>query len=643
MSQSRRLLLTLCLGVAVSALAAPAAVSAPPPQPGQQQEQRHGTIGSGGPEALAGRYVVALDGQPALGAAASATVRAEAQALTGEHGGTVGRVYSAALRGFALRASQAEAARIAAAPGVASVSEDALAHAADEQPNPPSWGLDRIDGTQDNTYTYANSGEGVTAYVIDSGVDLDHPDFEDRARSGYDFSDNDSDASDCQGHGTHVAGTVAGKQYGVAKKADVVSVRVLNCQGTAPWSTVISGIDWVARNAAEPAVVNISISGGTNTETNQALQNLVRNTGIPVAVAAGNENRDACQNSPAAAPEALTVGSVDSSLRRASNSNYGTCLDLFSTGVGITSAANGGGSRQDSGTSMASPHVAGAAAQYLAANPSATSQQIRDAMVQAAADGTVTNPGSGSPNRLLDTADLIPTDPPGNPVADFTSQCPADSSTCTFDGTASTDPDGTVASYAWDFGDGRKGTGERPTHTYASAGTYQVKLTVTDNDGKTGSVTKNVTAGGPPPTADLVNGGFENGTEGWHEDATIVTTSTRARPHTGRGYAWMMGYGRTATENLEQRDITVPAGGATLSLWLHVTTAERGTTVYDTLAVKVDGTTVATYSNTNATSDYVRKTVDLSAYQGRSVTLSFTGKEDANLATTFLLDDIAFG
>ncbi|MCK1797403.1 S8 family peptidase [Streptomyces sp. XM4193] len=386
------LVLSLGGGVAMAGAAEPGAAE--------------GTIrGAEAPGAVEGQYIVSLKGEAAAKSSVRTAVNSQAKSLVSVHGGDVEQVYSAAFRGFSVSATEAQAKKLAADPNVAYVEADGVAKISGTQPSPPSWGLDRVDGAADSSYTYPNEGAGVTAYVLDTGIDMTHPDFGGRATSGYDFIDNDADASDCQGHGTHVAGTVGGASFGVAKGVNLVSVRVLDCGGSGQWSQVIAGIDWVAQNASGPSIGNMSLGGGANDSVDAAVQGAI-NAGVQMAVAAGNNNSDACGSSPARVPAAVTLGSTDQGDGRSSFSNYGTCVDLFAPGGQINSTANGGGSQIMSGTSMASPHAAGAGAIYLSANPSATPQQVADALVGNAQSGVVGNPGAGSPNLLLNVSNL---------------------------------------------------------------------------------------------------------------------------------------------------------------------------------------------------------------------------------------------
>jgi subtilisin family serine protease len=355
---------------------------------------------AGAPNAVQGSYIVTLDESAADSDSSSG------KAVAARYGAKIKKTYTAALNGYAVELSEAQAKRLAADPAVASVVQDRVFTISGTQPSPPSWGLDRIDQRAlplNRSYTYPEpGGEGVTAYVIDTGVRISHSDFGGRAANGYDAIDNDNVAQDGHGHGTHVAGTVGGSAYGVAKKARIVGVRVLNNQGSGTTAQVVAGIDWVTRNAVKPAVANMSLGGGADSALDTAVRNSIA-AGITYAVAAGNDNSNASNYSPARVPEAITVGSTTNSDARSSFSNYGSVVDVFAPGSSITSAWNSGDSATNtiSGTSMAAPHVAGAAALYLANNRSATPAQVSSALATAATSGVVGNPGTGSPNRLL--------------------------------------------------------------------------------------------------------------------------------------------------------------------------------------------------------------------------------------------------
>jgi subtilisin family serine protease len=351
-----------------------------------------------------GRYIVVLKDKKA----APAKVKAAATALTRESGGNVRSVFTHALKGYSASMTDRQAKHVEAESDVAYVSPVHRFTATDTQANPPSWGLDRIDqvGPKLNqSYQYSGTGAGVTAYVIDSGIDISHADFGGRASYGYNFvgapSEEGTVANDCDGHGTHVAGTVGGTQYGVAKGVNLVAVRVLDCEGLGTSEDVIQGIDWVTANAAKPAVANMSLGGPKDLAINEAVSRSVAG-GVTYAVAAGNESADACDSSPASAAQAIGVGATDNLDVRAWFSNYGKCTTIYAPGVNIVSAAAGTaqGTLTASGTSMASPHVAGAAALLLQADPSLTPKQVRDRLVTGAIAGPVFDT-KGSVDRLL--------------------------------------------------------------------------------------------------------------------------------------------------------------------------------------------------------------------------------------------------
>ncbi|MCH6232450.1 S8 family peptidase [Cognataquiflexum rubidum] len=316
----------------------------------------------------------------------------------------VDHVYGSLLTGFSATLSPQQVSALRADPSVQLVEEDGIAYAfADITQSPATWGIDRIDQAArplSNSYTYSQTGEGVKVYILDTGIKYDHVEFTGRTQQGYSgYSDN---GSDLNGHGTHVAGTVGGTVYGVAKKATLVSVKVLGNTGSGSWSTIIAGMDWVVANkGTSPAVVNMSLGGsGSSSTINDAVARLY-NANVAVIVAAGNSNLDASGFTPANAPNAYAVGSSTNTDARSSFSNFGTTVKVFAPGSSITSAWYTGTTATStiSGTSMASPHVAGAAALLLQTNPSATAQQIYDLISANATKGVITS--ASSPNNHL--------------------------------------------------------------------------------------------------------------------------------------------------------------------------------------------------------------------------------------------------
>ncbi|MFC3990400.1 S8 family peptidase [Actinoplanes siamensis] len=356
-------------------------------------------IGAGSPEAVPGRYIVTLKD------------RGTGPGVRSLGAGTLVHTFRT-IPGFAARMTAAQARRLAADPAVRSVEQDRRIRIATQKN--PTWGLDRIDqrtARLSRTYTQTADGSSVHAYVIDTGIRITHREFGGRASYGYDFTDGDSDADDCNGHGTHVAGTIGGAHYGVAKKVRLVAVRVLDCGGSGDLSDVIDGVDWVTRNAVKPAVANMSMGGAPSPSLEYAVRQSIA-SGVSYVVAAGNENENAVWSSPADVDEAITVAATDSRDRRAAFSNYGSAVDIFAPGVGIKSSVSDSNTATAvySGTSMATPHVAGAAALLLDGNPSLTPSQVRNRLVADATTGKVTD-RRGSPNRLL-----FVTAPPAKPV-----------------------------------------------------------------------------------------------------------------------------------------------------------------------------------------------------------------------------------
>jgi subtilisin family serine protease len=369
--------------------------------PAQAAPAEGTVIAAGSPTAVKDSYIVTLKKGAGLKASSAA-----GKSLVREYGGTVKKTFGSALNGYTATLSAAEARRLAADPSVASVEQNQRVQVTDTTQTNAPWGLDRIDQTSlplSGTYTYPDSaGSGVTAYVIDTGVRITHSQISGRASYGYDAVDGDTVASDGNGHGTHVATTIAGTTYGVAKKAKIVAVRVLNNSGSGTTAGVIAGIDWVTANHSGPSVANMSLGGGVSSTLDTAVRNSIA-SGVTYAVAAGNSNANASSSSPARVSEAITVGATTSTDARASYSNYGSILDIFAPGSSITAGwyTSDTATNTISGTSMATPHVAGAAAVYLANHTSATPAQVASALIAGATTGKVTSPGTGSPNRLL--------------------------------------------------------------------------------------------------------------------------------------------------------------------------------------------------------------------------------------------------
>jgi subtilisin family serine protease len=341
------------------------------------------------------------------------SVPAVAQEHARRFGGDVEFVYTHALKGYAMSLPDAAAPALAHLPGVVSVEADSE-YSIDTTESPVTWGLDRIDQRNrplSNSYTYTNTGASVTAYIIDTGIRFSHVEFGGRAVAGYDAVTAGGNAADCNGHGTHVSGTVGGSTYGVAKDVQLVAVRVLNCSGSGTTAQVVAGIDWVTGNhqAGQPAVANMSLGGSASTAIDTAVRNSIAD-GVSYAIAAGNGflglfAQNACGTSPARVTEAMTVSATDSSDRKPSWANVGTCVDWFAPGVNVTSAwySSDTATNTISGTSMATPHTTGVAALYLQSNPTASPSQVQEALRAAATTGVVVSPGSGSPNRLLFT------------------------------------------------------------------------------------------------------------------------------------------------------------------------------------------------------------------------------------------------
>jgi subtilisin family serine protease len=607
------------------------------------------------------QYIVVLrDADPGVAAVGAPLVAEELASL---HAGTVLHTYEHAFKGFAVKMSEAAALRMINDPRVAFIEEDSQVQAVATQTSAP-WGLDRVDQPAlplNGSYVYNVTGAGVNAYIIDSGIRATHTDFGGRVVSAFTYINDGRGTSDCNGHGTHVAGVVGGATHGLAKSVRLHAVRVLDCAGQATISAVAAGVDWVTANHVKPAVANLSIVAAASSVIDTAVTNSI-NAGVTYVVAAGNNNADACTISPARVAGAITVAATNNTDQRWASSNFGTCVDLFAPGVDITSAWYTGDTATNLmfGTSLSTAHVTGAAALYLQTNTTATPATVASMLTTRVTANVVGTPGTGSPNKLLYTRWIGDTVAPTTAITAPTAGATL-SGTATL--TASASDNVGVTRVEFFFNSTRIATDAAAPYSIAwntttvPNGTYTLTSKAFDMAGNvTTSAGVSVTVSNAACSISqqlLGNPGFESGNVTWSASAPNIIDGSNlgSAPLTGTWKAYLQGYGTAQSDRLLQV-VTVPTTACNLILrfWLKVNTAETGTTAWDTLRVQTfDNATAAliqsvgSFSNVNAGTSYVERvfTLDVAKHRGKTIRLQFDGSEDSTNVTSFFVDDVS--